>query len=270
MDTADKFALIATMLFRSLIIALTLCVGCSAQAQEPTLFGYRVVREYPHDREAFTQGLFFRDGFLYESTGLNGRSSIRRVALETGEVLQRREIDAQYFGEGIVDWGDRIISLTWQSERGFVFDIDNFAERSSFSYAGEGWGLTRDARRIIMSDGTARLRFLDPASLRETGAVAVTLNGQPLANLNELEWIDGAVYANVWQTNWIARIDPRSGVVTGLIDLAGLLPAAVRVAGHTDVLNGIAYDAATRRLFVTGKNWPRLYEIELVERARER
>jgi glutamine cyclotransferase len=253
------------MLARALLTIVGLLFSGVAFAQAPALYGYRVVHTYPHDRDAFTQGLIFRDGFLYESTGLNGRSSIRKVALTTGRVLRRRAIDAQYFGEGLVDWGDRLISITWQSQRGFVFGLDDFAPRSSFSYEGEGWGLTRDASRIIMSDGSDRLRFLDPNTLRQVGDLSVTLNGRPLRNLNELEWVEGEILANVWQTNWIARIDPASGAVTGLIDLRGLLPPADFEPGHTDVLNGIAYDAARRRLFVTGKNWPKLFEIELVE-----
>jgi glutamine cyclotransferase len=224
-----------------------------------------MVREFPHDRNAFTQGLLFRNGVLYESTGLNGQSSIRRVALETGSVQRQRAIGAEFFGEGLVDWGDRLISITWQNQRGFVFDIASFEPLSTFSYSGEGWGLTRDATRLIMSDGTERLRFLDPETFREIGGVEVTLRGEKVRNLNELEYVDGAVLANVWQADWIVRIDPASGVVTGLIDLRGLLPRAAFEPGHTDVLNGIAYDSEGRRLFVTGKNWPRLYQIELVE-----
>ncbi|MEQ1616854.1 MAG: glutaminyl-peptide cyclotransferase [Terricaulis sp.] len=250
---------------RSLLVIAALLFSVPAYAQAPAIYGYRVVHTYPHDRDAFTQGLFFRDGFLYESTGLNGHSSIRKVALATGRVLRQHDIDAQYFGEGIVDWGDRIVAITWRSQRGFVFGLHDFEPRASFAYEGEGWGLTRDTSRIIMSDGGDRLRFLDPNTLQQTGEVPVTLQGRPLRNLNELEWVEGAVLANIWQTNWIARIDPASGAVTGLIDLRGLLPPTDFEPGHTDVLNGIAYDPATRRMFVTGKNWPKLFEIELVE-----
>ena len=234
-------------------------------AGDVAMYGYRVVNVYPHDKNAFTQGLFFRDGGLYESTGLRGFSSIRRVSLITGEVIRRYDLPGRYFGEGIVDWGDRLISVTWRSGRGFIFAIDSLEQQGSFLIEGEGWGLTRDDSRIIMSDGTEMLRFLDPNTFSETGRVAVSLRDRSVRNLNELEWVDGELFANVWQTDWILRIDPRSGVVKGLVDLSGLLPESDRIPGHTDVLNGIAYDAESKRLFVTGKNWPKLFEIELVE-----
>ena len=234
------------------------------------VYGYKVVNAYPHDEDAFTQGLFYRDGYLSESTGQYGASSVRQVDLASGAVLMKRMIDDQYFGEGAVDWNDTVVMLTWRAGTGFVFDIDDFdmgevEPLRQFSYAGEGWGLTRDEARLIMSDGTDRLRFFDPETLQETGGVSVTLAGQPLRYLNELEFIDGAVYANIWQTPWIARIDPQHGAVTGMIDLRGLLPDALVRPGHTDVMNGVAWDSEGRRLFVTGKRWPRLYEITLVE-----
>lgn len=224
------------------------------------MFRYEVVRSYPHDPEAFTQGLIYRDGFLYESTGLNGRSSLRKVRLETGEVVQRRAVDTRYFAEGLTDWGSRLLQLTYTTNVAFVYDLTTFALQDTFTYAGEGWGLTHDATRLIMSDGTSSLRFLDPESRRETGRVTVRADGSPVTFLNELEWIRGQVYANVWQTNRIAIIAPATGGVTGWLDLTGLLPATY--AGH-DVLNGIAYDAAADRLFVTGKLWPRLFEIKV-------
>ena len=227
-------------------------------------YGVQVVRSYPHDPNAFTQGLFFKNGVLYESTGLEGRSSIRKVRLETGEVLQQVALPAGLFGEGIVDWGEQIIGLTWQSQLGFVLKLDDFSLVKRFNYPGEGWGITRNNRELVMSDGTAELRFLDPQSLRELRRLRVTVQGRPLDKLNELEWVNGEIYANVWQTERIARIDPQTGAVVGWIDLAGLLPAAERVAGHTDVLNGIAYDSVSKRLWVTGKMWPKLYEIKLV------
>ena len=236
-------------------------------AADPAVYGYRVLNVYPHDTNAFTQGLLFRDGGLYESTGLRGESSIRKVNLTTGEVTRRHDLPDRYFGEGIVDWGDRLISVTWRSGRGFIFEIDSLDELGSFLIQGEGWGLTRDDSQIIMSDGTDVLRFLDPKTFGETGRVSVSLRGRSVRNLNELEWVDGELFANVWQTDWILRIDPRSGVVTGIIDLSGLLPDADRTPGHTDVLNGIAYDAESKRLFVTGKRWPKLFEIELVEKT---
>lgn len=227
-------------------------------------YGYEVVRSYPHDHDAFTQGLVYRDGFLYEGTGLNGRSTIRKVKLETGEVLQSKAIDQQYFGEGITDWKGSLIELTWQSEVAFVYDIKTFERTGTFSYKGEGWGLTHDDARLIMSDGTAQLRFLDPATFQERGRITVHDQNGPVAELNELEYVKGEIFANVWQTERIARIAPADGHVTGWIDLSGLLPASER--GGTDVMNGIAYDAAHDRLFVTGKLWPRIFEIKLIRR----
>jgi glutaminyl-peptide cyclotransferase len=222
-----------------------------------------VVHTYPHDTSAFTEGLFYLDGFLYESTGLLEHSSIRKVRIATGEVVQKVDIPGRYFGEGIVDWRGQLISLTWQSHVGFVFDLRTFKLQRQFQYPGEGWALTRNGTQIIMSDGTPELRFLDPKTLAETGRIEVTFDGKPLARVNELEWVKGQIYANVWQTNYIVRIDPLTGRVLGAINLGGLLKPADIVAGQTDVLNGIAYDARHDRLFVTGKNWPKLFEIRL-------
>ena len=234
----------------------------TAQAAVPT-YHYEVVHTYPHDVHAFTEGLFYLDGFLYESTGLEHQSSIRKVQLESGKTVERSEVPGKYFGEGIVNWGHQLISLTWTSHIGFIRDLATFKILRSFKYSGEGWALTQDGKRIIMSDGTPELRFLDPRSLREIGRLQVTFNGKPVPNLNELEWVKGLIYANVWQTHWIVQIDPASGAVVGLIDLTGLLPASEVIAGQTDVLNGIAYDEKHDRLFVTGKNWPKLFEIRL-------
>ena len=248
------------------LAALAACAcGPASQADGPVEYGYEVVHSYPHDPSAYTQGLFFLNGVLYEGTGLNGRSSIRKVKLETGEILQRREVPEQYFGEGIVNWNGRLVEITWQSETGFVYDLNSFEPRSQFSYPGEGWGLTQDGKRLIMSDGSPELRFWDPETLRETGRVTVTDQGRPVPRLNELEWIKGEVFANVYQTDRIARIDPSSGKVAGWIDLAGILGPADRVQ-PVDVLNGIAYDARGDRLFVTGKLWPKLFEIRLVKK----
>jgi glutaminyl-peptide cyclotransferase len=227
--------------------------------------GYRVVKVYPHDRQAFTQGLQYVDGVLYEGTGQNGQSGIRKVKLETGEVLQHQPLAAKYFGEGITVWRDTIIQLTWQSEVGFVYDKSTFKQTKSFAYTGEGWGLTHDGKRLIMSDGSATLRFLDPASFKELGRLPVSEGGVPVKNLNELEFVKGEILANVWQTMRLARISPTTGQVTGWIDLTGLLDP--REAVGTDVLNGIAYDASGDRLFVTGKWWPKLFEIKVVPRS---
>ncbi|MFZ6875335.1 glutaminyl-peptide cyclotransferase [Undibacterium sp. Di27W] len=237
----------------------------AATAAIPT-YGYEVVHSYPHDPNAFTQGLFFKDGILYESTGLQGRSSVRKVRLETGEVLQKIDLPGQIFGEGITWWGKRLIGITWTSQAGYVLDLDSFAFQKEFPYKGEGWGLTRNDKEIIMSEGTAELRFLDPETLRETRRIKVTADGKPVDQLNELEWVKGEILSNIWQTDTIARIDPKTGKVTGWINLNGLLPMGDRILAHPDVLNGIAYDAAKDRLFVTGKLWPKLFEIRLIKR----
>ena len=249
-----------------------LSAGAAASPQQkpreapPAFYGYTVVRSYPHDRDGFTQGLEYVNGVLYESTGRNGSSGIRRVKLETGEVLQAQPLDARYFGEGITVWKNRIIQLTWQSEVGFVYDRETFQQQRTFQYTGEGWGLTHDATRLIMSDGspTGTLKFFDPETLRQSGTLTVRDGGRPVAHLNELEYVKGQIYANVWQTDRIAIIAPRTGRVTGWIDLHGLLDP--REAGGVDVLNGIAYDAAGDRLFVTGKLWPRLFEIRITHK----
>jgi glutamine cyclotransferase len=229
------------------------------------VYGYRVINVYPHDREAYTQGLIWCDGFLYESTGLHGASSLRKVRLETGRVVEQHSLDRQYFGEGITQWGDRLLQLTWNSNVGFIYDRSGLKVRGTFRYTGEGWGLTHDRDRLIMSDGTAALRFLDPITLRETGRLNVHDGGVPLAGLNELEFVRGEIFANIYRTDWIARISTQTGAVTGWIDLRGLLPEADRRI-PVDVLNGIAYDAGRNRFFVTGKLWPKLFEIEIFRR----
>jgi glutaminyl-peptide cyclotransferase len=246
-------------------IAVGAAQSPSRPASVPT-YGYKVVRSYPHDRGAYTQGFVYLDGVIYEGTGLNGRSSIRKVKLETGEVLQVRAIDQKYFGEGIVIWKDRLVQLTWQSGIGFVYGKDTFEPQRTFSYTGEGWGLTHDGTHLIMSDGSASgaLRYLDPETLREVRKLVVLDGARPVADLNELEYVKGEIYANVWRTDRIARVSPKTGRVTGWIDLRGLLDP--RDAGGVDVLNGIAYDAAKDRLFVTGKLWPKVFEIQLVPR----
>jgi glutaminyl-peptide cyclotransferase len=261
-------------LFVAVAATLSIVNMTSSRAQQrpstpssAAVAGYRVVKVYPHDRQAFTQGLQYVDGFLYESTGQHGQSGIRKVKLETGEVLQHQPLDSKYFGEGITVWGDTIVQLTWQSEIGFVYDKKTFKQLRSFTYAGEGWGLTHDGTRLIMSDGNASgtLRFLDAKTLKEAGRLVVRDGGRPVDDLNELEYVRGEILANVWMTQRIARISRKTGEVTGWIDLSGLLNP--REAAGTDVLNGIAYDAAGDRLFVTGKLWPKLFEIKIVPRS---
>jgi glutamine cyclotransferase len=251
------------------LVAMSLFFGMSrrpgfaawqAPAAIPTS-GHVVVKTYPHDRDAFTQGLQFVDGVLYEGTGLNGRSSVRRVDLQTGRVLQRHDLPEEYFGEGITVWQSTIVQLTYRSGVALVYDRATFAPLKRFAYQGEGWGLTHDGRSLIMSDGSDYLRLLDPATFAERRRVHVTANGEPLKNLNELEFVKGEILANVWQTDYLARIDPATGHVTGYIDLRGLLTPRERASA--DVLNGIAYDASTDRLFVTGKLWPKVFEIRV-------
>ncbi len=254
----NPFKTLAGLLLSVLAVAL----APPARAAVP-VYGYTVVKTYPHDPDAFTEGLFYLDGFLYESTGLEGKSSIRKVRLADGKVLRQRPLAAKYFGEGIIAWKGKLVELTWRSEVGFTYDLATFKPRAQFHYQGEGWALTQDGVRLIMSDGTPQLRFLNPDTLAESGRLDVTLNGRPLANINELEWVKGEVLANVWQTNFIVRIDPKSGKVTGVIDLSALAAAEAAKGRALDVLNGIAYDAEHDRLFVTGKLWPDLYEIRL-------
>ncbi|WP_430392288.1 glutaminyl-peptide cyclotransferase [Dyella sp. 20L07] len=244
-------------------IALSALVGVSPVHADTPVYGYRVVHVYPHDTSAYTEGLFYKDGFLYESTGEAGESTVRKVALETGKVVQRHDLPAQYFGEGIIDWKNQLVQLTWKDQMGFVYDLASFRQQRTFNYPGEGWALTRDDKRLYMSDGSAVLRILDPDTLATTGSILVTDNGEPVVNLNELEWVKGEIYANVWMSNRIARIDPNSGHVTGWIDLEGLLDVNRLPDPTNDVLNGIAYDAQHDRLFVTGKRWPKLFEIKL-------
>jgi glutamine cyclotransferase len=251
----------------NILVILTAMIGfIPAQRSTPPVptYGYTVVRSYPHDPGAFTQGLICRDGVFYEGTGMVGQSGIRKVKIETGEVLQVKPLVGEHFGEGITDWNGSLIQLTWQSGVGFVYDLKTFEQKKTWTYKGEGWGLTHDGARIIMSDGTSSLRFLDPATLKETGRMVVRDANGPVQHLNELEFVKGEIFANVWQTQRIARISPKDGRVTGWIDLTGLLSTAERRSA--DVLNGIAYDAAGDRLFVTGKWWPRLFEIRLVKR----
>jgi glutamine cyclotransferase len=227
----------------------------------PVCYGYRVIHAYPHDPQAFTQGLVYADGSLYESTGLLGRSELRQVDLATGAVLKRRRLPDAVFGEGLSGWNDRLIQLTWRSHIGFVYERASFRLLKSFRYPTEGWGMTHDDRNLIMSDGSSTLRLLDPQSFEPVGELPVRDGSRPVSKLNELEYVRGEIYANVWLTALIARISPRTGQVTGWVDLGGLLSA--EDSRGADVLNGIAYDPEGDRLFVTGKLWPKLFEIEL-------
>lgn len=236
----------------------------TAPAGVPVYAG-TIVRRLPHDPGAFTQGLFFADGQLYETTGIEGASELRRVNLETGAVLQRRAVPAPYFGEGSVALGGRLYQLTWKNGRAFVYDLATFAPRDTLAYFGEGWGLTTDGESLVMSDGTARLRVLDPRTFAVRRTLDVRDGASPVSQLNELEWYKGEILANVWQSEQIARIDPKTGAVVGWIDLTGILPASERT-GREDVLNGIAWDPASDRLYVTGKYWSTLFEIRLDRR----
>jgi glutamine cyclotransferase len=237
----------------------------SPQARAP-VDTFRVVKSYPHDTSAYTQGLIFRDAFLFESTGLNGKSTLRKVKLKTGQVVQQHRLDTAFFAEGLAEWHGRLVQLTWRSNIAFVYDMATSSLHGTLKYIGEGWGLTRDQEGFILSDGTDELRFLDPDTFREVRRVTVTDGGVPVHDLNELEYIHGEIYANVWHTDRIARISPQSGRVLRWIDLGGLMATGYRLDPEA-VLNGIAYDAATNRIFVTGKLWPRLFEIEVVPRT---
>ena len=227
---------------------------------------YRVVHTYPHDRHAFTQGLVYVGGHLYESTGINGQSSLRMVDLESGRVLQQQPLDSKYFGEGLTDWGSTLVQLTWESHLALVYDRFSFRLLRTFRYSGEGWGLAHDEKSLILSDGTPTLRFFNPTTFKELRRITVRDSGKPVNDLNELEYIQGQVYANLWHSDRIACISPRTGKVLGWIDLKGLLPDNERGSPEA-VLNGIAWDADRRRLFVTGKLWPKLFEIEIVPEA---
>lgn len=258
------------------VVCLLVLAGCSkdptpataaARAAPATTFPpaalatYEVVNVFPHDRGAFTEGLIFLKGILLESTGLYGHSALRKVDLASGRVQQEVRLDSQYFGEGMTELGGKIYQLTWKNQRGFVYALDTFDVKREFTYEGEGWGLTHDSQSLIMSDGTNQLRFIDPTTFKVTRTIAVFRDGQPLHQLNELEYVRGEIYANIWQTPLVARIDPENGRLLGLIDFSGLLTAADQRG--SDVLNGIAYDAAGDRLFVTGKYWPKLFEVRV-------
>lgn len=262
------------------LAVLTLCLGgcgpsassstAATQAQTQTtavsgkfpVYTFEVVKTWPHDPDAFTQGLIFHNGGWLESTGLNGHSSLRRVEMATGKVLQQVTVPEQYFAEGITVVGSRIFQLTWKHQKGFVYDLDTFRFEREFDYQGEGWGLATDGHQLILSDGSNSIRFLDPATAAVKQVIQVTHQGKPVGNLNELEYIKGEIWANVWGSDFIVRINPRNGNVTSVIDFTGLLPASDRKSPD-QVLNGIAWDEAGDRLFITGKWWPTIFEVKL-------
>lgn len=259
-------------MFQKNILWLTIVVtlfGCQKLGQSPTTLAksktevcnYEIVETYPHDPKAFTQGLIYDRGDLYESTGLNGQSTIRKVDLETGEVLQVQDLEDRYFAEGMTLWKDRLIQLTWVSKTGFVYDRQTLEEVATFSYPTQGWGLTHDGKELIMSDGSSVLYFLDTDTFESVRQIEVTDNNTPVTQLNELEFVNGEILANIWMSDRIARIDPETGVVKGWIDLTGIYePKANK---QDAVLNGIAYDPEKDRLFVTGKLWSQLFEIDV-------
>jgi glutaminyl-peptide cyclotransferase len=256
-----------------LLIALLTTASVSASPMEqggsgsvgipPDLMvSYEVLGSYPHDRGAYLQGLVWYEGGFYESTGVYGESTLRRVAFPSGDVLQQTPLAREYFGEGLALVGDRLVQLTWRAQRGFVYERESFGLIGDFSYQTEGWGLTYDGTSLIMSDGSSTLTYLDPETFQPTRSLTVTLGGRDVRALNELEWIDGQIWSNVYQTNFIVRIDPQTGYVVGVLDMKDLVPAEFR-GNRDEVLNGIAYDGATGRIFVGGKRWPALFEIRL-------
>jgi glutaminyl-peptide cyclotransferase len=251
-----------------IVLTCPLLIGQTSSPNAPPEYTFTVVRIFPHDTSAYTQGLAYRDGFLYEGTGRNGHSSLRKVRLETGEVLQHVDLGPEYFGEGITILQNKVFQLTWTSATGFVYDVNDFHLLRKFSYSGEGWGLATDGRELFLSDGTAQIRVLDPETFREKRRLKVHDRSRPIDQLNELEFVDGQIFANVWHTNRIARISPQTGDVVGWIDLTGLLSSVYRLEPEA-VLNGIAYDSTRKRLFVTGKLWPSVFEISLSLKPRK-
>jgi glutaminyl-peptide cyclotransferase len=257
--------------FRKCLGHVAGCVAISLAILAPRCWaapvaGYKVIATYPHSTTSYTEGFFYLDGLFYEGTGIEGRSAVLAIQPETGKVMQRRDLPSEYFGEGIIDWGPNLYEWTWQSHICFVYDRFSLRPVKQFTYTGEGWGMTRTATEIITSDGTDTLRFRDPATFKETRHIAVKDGDKAIGQLNELEYIKGEIYANVWHSERIARISPRDGHVISWIDLTGILPADQKVDAES-VLNGIAYDAKRDRLFVTGKQWPKIFEIKVIPKA---
>jgi glutaminyl-peptide cyclotransferase len=256
---------------KRLILPVLLLLGVSlASSQRPevslkgaTVYNYEILKIYPHDPTAFTEGLEYHEGELFEGTGLEGESDIRRVKLETGEVLQKVRIPASQFGEGVTEFRGKLYQLTWRTKVGYVYDAKTMKLEKSFKYNTEGWGMTHDDKQLIYGDGTPNIYFMDPKTLKVTGSIFVTASdGRPVNNLNELEYINGEIWANIWMTDLLARINPKTGKISSFVNLKGL-PSGVPTANRDAVLNGIAYNAAGKRLFVTGKNWAFLFEIKL-------
>jgi glutamine cyclotransferase len=249
----------------AILFAGVLACSISSTAEDVPVYSYEVVNSWPHDAEAYTQGLVFYDGSLFESTGLYGSSSLRRVELKTGKVKKKVDVAREYFAEGMTIFGDKIFQLTWQAQKGFVYDLKKFRQEGEFTYEGQGWGLTHDNHSLIMSDGTNRIRFLDPNTFQVQRTISVYENGHPLTELNELEFIKGEIYANIWKTDRIVRIDPTTGRINAWVDMTGLHHEGDRRIPE-NCLNGIAYDAESDRIFLTGKRWSKMYEIRLVRK----
>jgi glutamine cyclotransferase len=262
------------VLLLTVIFAGVLACSDSSTAKQPAtkvareeapVYSYQIINTWPHDAEAYTQGLVFYGGNLFESTGLHGSSSLRRVELKTGKVKKKVDVAREFFAEGMTIFGDRIFQLTWQTQKAFIYDLKKFRQEGEFAYEGEGWGLTHDEHSLIMSDGTNRIRFLDPTNFQVQRTISVEDRGQPLTDLNELEYIKGEIYANIWKTDRIVRIDPTTGRINAWIDMTGLHHQGDG-RDEENCLNGIAYDAENDRLFVTGKRWPNVFEIRLVRK----
>lgn len=247
--------------FRIMVLLISLLIALACTDAGVKEYRLEVVAEYPHDTGSYTQGLFFHDGQMYESTGLHGKSTFRKVDVETGEALEKLNFDKKYFVEGSVIWNGNLYILTWESRVAFIYDAETLEYKSSWKYPREGWGITTDGKHLIASDGTANLYFMDE-NFAQKKKVLVTIDDRPVRFLNELEYIDGKIWANVYTADEIVIIDPKDGRVEGVIDCRGLLPKELR-SPDTDVLNGIAYDEKTGKIYLTGKNWPKIYEIKL-------
>ncbi len=250
--------------FRIMVLLISLLIALACTDAGVKEYELEVVADYPHDTGSYTQGLFFHDGQMYESTGLHGKSTFRKVDVETGEALEKLNFDKKYFVEGSVIWNGNLYILTWESRVAFVYDAETLEYKSSWKYPREGWGITTDGKQLIASDGTANLYFMDE-NFAQKKKVLVTIEGRPVRFLNELEYIDGKIWANVYTADEIVIINPKDGKIEGVIDCRGLLPRNLHTA-ETDVLNGIAYNPEDGKIYLTGKNWPKLYEVRLVEK----